>query len=64
MVLRVKRLISGLCDSLGGGGLGGGLEGRLGGGLSGKRTSIFGEFADSEGILGVDMLACMDGRGS
>ena len=60
----MNRLISGRCESLGGGGLGGGLWGRLGEGLSGKRISVFGEVIGSEGILGVDMLACMHGRGS
>jgi hypothetical protein len=60
----VNKLISGRSESLGGGGLGGGWPCRLGIGLSGKRISVFGEFAAVGGVLGKDMPACMDGRGS
>lgn len=64
MFVLINILISGRCDSLGGGGLGGGLDGRLGVGLSGKRISIFGESAGSEDVLGIAMPACMHGSGS
>lgn len=63
-VVLMNRVMSGLCDSLGGGGLGGGLACRLSIGFSGKRISVFDRFTDSEGIFGDDMLACMLVRGS
>lgn len=63
MVVLVNILKSGRCSSLGGGGLGGGLAFLFGIGESGNKMS-FNEYRDEERELGVDMLACMDVRGS
>jgi hypothetical protein len=69
-VLLVNILKSGLWSSLGGGGRFGTvlLRGK-GVGRSGSRMSfveefLAKEFLDAVGDVGVDMLACMDGRGS
>lgn len=49
--------MSGRSDSLGGGGLGGGLTNRFGIGLSGKRISGFGKVAVAIDVFGMYMLA-------
>ena len=69
-VLLVNMLRSGLWSSLGGGGLFGTVLLRGNGiGRSGSRISfvddfLVKEFLEAEGEVGVDMLACIEGRGS